>query len=270
MPVGAWSCKPHRILWAECLENVGLDGCKPFWPARPVTRIALRVRTIVICVRGENLEHFRVKIILVILTVVACSWESYVTTDGQSASQYWCHAPIWGPWPDLYYCQTVADFMWDSHSDERTVCSLQLLLVLASADILWLETRRIVTIFYCHNFRLPQPGGPGPFIYMPHSDRVAQLYSKSLRSLSVASYCSQGYDGGIHPASTQTTQKTPRPLCLPGLCRATAPCLMTSSHLLLYSCVTQTTQKTPRSLLFTRIMERNGSLFNDVIIFTVP
>jgi hypothetical protein len=68
---------------------------------------------------------------------------------------------------------------------------------------------------------------------MPHSDRVAQLYPKSLRSVSVASYYSQGYDGGIHPASTQTTQKT------------------------------------PRRLVFTRIMQSNGSLFNDVITFTV-
>jgi hypothetical protein len=33
---------------------------------------------------------------------------SYVTTDGQSASLSWCQAPIWGPIPDFYYCQTVA------------------------------------------------------------------------------------------------------------------------------------------------------------------
>jgi hypothetical protein len=34
--------------------------------------------------------------------------ESYVTTDGQSASLFWNKAPIWGLWPDSYYCQTVA------------------------------------------------------------------------------------------------------------------------------------------------------------------
>jgi hypothetical protein len=46
---------------------------------------------------------------------------SYITIDGQSASLYWCEAPIWGLWPDFYYCQTVADLlMWGALSDERT------------------------------------------------------------------------------------------------------------------------------------------------------
>jgi hypothetical protein len=33
---------------------------------------------------------------------------SYITTDGQSASLSWYQAPIWGLWPDFYYCQTAA------------------------------------------------------------------------------------------------------------------------------------------------------------------
>jgi hypothetical protein len=33
--------------------------------------------------------------------------ESYVTTDGQSASLPWNKAPIWGLRPDFYYCQTL-------------------------------------------------------------------------------------------------------------------------------------------------------------------
>jgi hypothetical protein len=36
--------------------------------------------------------------------------ESYVTTDGQSASVSWNKAPIWGLRPDFYYCSTVAGF----------------------------------------------------------------------------------------------------------------------------------------------------------------
>jgi hypothetical protein len=52
-----------------------------------------------------------------------CSWsqsQSYVTTDGQSASLSWCEAPIWGPRLDFYYCQTVACLlMWSALSDER-------------------------------------------------------------------------------------------------------------------------------------------------------
>jgi hypothetical protein len=47
--------------------------------------------------------------------------ESYITTDGHSASLSWCQAPIWGLRPDFYYCQTVAGLlMWAALSDGRT------------------------------------------------------------------------------------------------------------------------------------------------------
>jgi hypothetical protein len=47
--------------------------------------------------------------------------QSYITTDGQSASLSWNKAPIWGLRSDLCYCQPVAGlFMWDALSDERT------------------------------------------------------------------------------------------------------------------------------------------------------
>jgi hypothetical protein len=37
-----------------------------------------------------------------------------------SASLSWNEAPIWGLWPDFYYCQTVAGLlMWGALSDER-------------------------------------------------------------------------------------------------------------------------------------------------------
>jgi hypothetical protein len=47
--------------------------------------------------------------------------ESYVTTDGQSASLSWNKAPIWGLWPKFHYCQTVEDLLiWVLLYDERT------------------------------------------------------------------------------------------------------------------------------------------------------
>jgi hypothetical protein len=47
--------------------------------------------------------------------------ESYVTTDGQSASLSWNKAPIWGLRPDSYYRRTVAGLlMWGALSNERT------------------------------------------------------------------------------------------------------------------------------------------------------
>jgi hypothetical protein len=47
--------------------------------------------------------------------------ESYVTTDGQSASLSGNKAPIWGLQPDFYYRRTVAGLlMWGAFSDDRT------------------------------------------------------------------------------------------------------------------------------------------------------
>jgi hypothetical protein len=47
--------------------------------------------------------------------------ESYITTDGQSASLSWNKAPILGLRPDFYYCLTVAGLlMWGALSDDRT------------------------------------------------------------------------------------------------------------------------------------------------------
>jgi hypothetical protein len=46
--------------------------------------------------------------------------ESYVTTDGHSASMSSNKAPIWGLRQDFYYCQTVAGLLaWGALSDKR-------------------------------------------------------------------------------------------------------------------------------------------------------
>jgi hypothetical protein len=47
--------------------------------------------------------------------------ESYVTTDGQSASLSWSKASIWGLRPEFYYCQTVAGLLtWGALTGERS------------------------------------------------------------------------------------------------------------------------------------------------------
>jgi hypothetical protein len=52
---------------------------------------------------------------------LSLSLESYITTDGQSASLSWYKALIWGIRPDFYYCQTAAGLlMWGALSDETT------------------------------------------------------------------------------------------------------------------------------------------------------
>jgi hypothetical protein len=51
-----------------------------------------------------------------------------------------------------------------------------------------------MTTFYCLRFETPQPGGPGPHIYIPQEQGVP------LGSLFITSYDSQGYIGGIQPS----------------------------------------------------------------------
>jgi hypothetical protein len=47
--------------------------------------------------------------------------ESYVKTDGQSASLSWNEAPIWGLRQDIYYCLTITVlFFWGALFYERT------------------------------------------------------------------------------------------------------------------------------------------------------
>jgi hypothetical protein len=47
--------------------------------------------------------------------------QSYITTDGQSASLSLNNAFIWGLWPDFCYCQTVAGLLiWGAISDKMT------------------------------------------------------------------------------------------------------------------------------------------------------
>jgi hypothetical protein len=97
--------------------------------------------------------------------------ESYVTTDGQSASLSWNKAPIWGLRLDFYYCQTVAGLlMWSVLSDERTGLSYNCCLPSQAQSFSGLSPVGLATIFYCLRFET---------------------------SLFVASYDSQGYGGGI-------------------------------------------------------------------------
>jgi hypothetical protein len=100
--------------------------------------------------------------------------ESYITTDGQSASLSWNKAPMWGSQQDFYYCQTVAGLlMWGALSDERTC--LPFTITAGPRQRSHFRVRvpvGLVTIFYCLRFEA---------------------------SLFVASYYSQGYGGGIRP-----------------------------------------------------------------------
>jgi hypothetical protein len=78
------------------------------------------------------------------------------------------------------------------------VCNLlaELLLGHARAVSLGFKSRRTQDHILLPHLRPSQPGGLSPRIYI-RQERVAQLYSRALGSLFVASYYSQGYGGGI-------------------------------------------------------------------------
>jgi hypothetical protein len=50
------------------------------------------------------------------LLLTAIEPESYIMTDGQSASLSWNKAPAWGLWPDFYYYKTAARLLMGGHS----------------------------------------------------------------------------------------------------------------------------------------------------------
>jgi hypothetical protein len=120
---------------------------------------------------------------------------SYFATDGQSASPSWCRPPIWGQWPDLYYCRTFSVFMlWGA---------------------LW---RKDWSVIYPYNSLWLS--GPFPQNSLPHLTVSFETTGFPF----VSSYDSQRYGGGIlsrlsgvpkPKSSTVTLRPTvSRPVCL--------------------------------------------------------
>jgi hypothetical protein len=99
--------------------------------------------------------------------------ESYVTTDGQSASLSWNKAPIWGLRPDIYYFLTIS----------------VLLLLSALSD-------EMTGLCFVHATG-PRQGSASwvrvPLFSWPYFTLIFEI------SLFVASYASYGHGGGIRP-----------------------------------------------------------------------
>jgi hypothetical protein len=98
--------------------------------------------------------------------------QSYIMTDGQSASLFWCQAPIWDPRPIfplllLRVCWCGALSLW------REAWSI------VSSD---LSPTGLMNIFYCLYFwDSANLEGQVPVFISPRN-RVAQLYSQALGS----------------------------------------------------------------------------------------
>jgi hypothetical protein len=95
--------------------------------------------------------------------------QSYVTTDGQSASLFRCQAPIWAPRPGLYCCQTVSGFlMWGALSNERTGLSFTTAAGHCQRSFSRQSPSGLMTIFYCPRFGTPPIWrARSPYLYRP-------------------------------------------------------------------------------------------------------
>jgi hypothetical protein len=121
---------------------------------------------------------------------------SYVTTGGQSGSLSWCQAPIWGPRPDSYYCQTVC-CCWAPSLTRGRICNLQLLLVFASIVTLLSGSRGTHDhILLIQTRDSPNLEGQVPVFTSPRN-RAVKLYPQVLGSLFVVPYDSHGYGGSF-------------------------------------------------------------------------
>jgi hypothetical protein len=106
---------------------------------------------------------------------------SYIMTDGQSASLSWYKAPIWGLWPDFYYCQTIVGLLiWGSLSDERTGLLFTIAAVFASTVILRSESCGAHDhILLSQIWYSPNPEDQVPVFISPRN-RMARLYPQAL------------------------------------------------------------------------------------------
>jgi hypothetical protein len=98
------------------------------------------------------------------------SRQTYITTGGQSSSLSWCQEPITNFFPSLFNCfYTVAGLlMWGALSDEKSALQFSVFLGIASVAFLRSESHGTHEhILWSLFLRLPQPGGPGSYIYFP-------------------------------------------------------------------------------------------------------
>jgi hypothetical protein len=122
--------------------------------------------------------------ILVLVLRLISEWVNLITTDGQSASLSWYQAPVWGLWPDFYYCQTVAGLLiwgrplWREHGSVFYNCCC----LCQRSHIQVRVPQGSWPHFTVSDLRLPQPGGQGSCIYI-RQELISDLRLDCLYSL---------------------------------------------------------------------------------------
>jgi hypothetical protein len=135
---------------------------------------------------------------------LSSSSSAYIATDSQLANYSWCRAPIWGPWPEFYYCRTFVVLRCGAPFLTRgRVCNL---LTQFTISLVSKSRRTHLTLVWDS----PSLEGQVPVFVSPRN-RVTQLYPWALGSLFVTSYDSQGYSGGIPTHLHTGIQKVIKP-----------------------------------------------------------
>jgi hypothetical protein len=110
----------------------------------------------------------------------------------------WCQASISDLRPDFYYCHTVAYLlMWGALADERTCLPFTIDAGPRQRSHSWVRVLWDSWPYFTVSVsRIPQPGGPGPRIYIPQEEG-GPVIPPGTGSHFVAFYDLQGYDGGV-------------------------------------------------------------------------
>jgi hypothetical protein len=112
--------------------------------------------------------------------------------DSQSPSLSWCQAPIWGPNPDFYHCQTFAGLLtwgplwWEDESAIYSYCWLS-----PAQSFSGSSPAGLIIIFYWLRFECQV------IVFTYPRNTVARFYPQALGSLFVASCVSLDYGGCI-------------------------------------------------------------------------
>jgi hypothetical protein len=93
--------------------------------------------------------------------IISYQSQSYVTTDGQSASLSSCQAPIFGKWPDLLlsvwgFVDVGGALWWEGGSLVYSCCWASPVQLFSGPS-----AARITTLFFCLRLENLQPFGPG-------------------------------------------------------------------------------------------------------------
>jgi hypothetical protein len=162
-------CRAHSLTWDQILLPVGMllsEICGLVSIGRPLWREDRSAMCSVITQWSESLRTRNHTLLSYLRLPQPGGGGGYFTTDGQSASMYWCRAhsltcdqillPVGMLLSEICGLVSVGRPLW--REDGSVICSV---------ITQWSESLRTRNHTLLSYLRLPQPGGPGSLIYIP-------------------------------------------------------------------------------------------------------